>query len=91
MPLDQLCRKGFVLLSEDIKNAVAEILEIDPDELTSELLLETIEAWDSVAALTIMVLLGDELGTPVMPGEIKKIKTFGDIEKLVEKIIQRGA
>jgi|TARA_B100001971_G_C18162201_1_gene522052 acyl carrier protein len=75
-------------MNDALKNALAEEMEVDPMELTSEKVLEDIEAWDSVLALTIMVILGDELGAPVTPGEMANLVTFGDIESLASSKIQ---
>ncbi len=70
-------------MHEVLKNAIAEELEVDSSELISTKVLNDLEAWDSVVALTIMVMIGDEVGIPVMPNEIKALQTFGDIEKLI--------
>jgi acyl carrier protein len=70
-------------MNEELKNTIAEELEVKPEELTSEMALDDIDNWDSVTALTIMVILSDELGSPVSPNEMRNLKTFGDIEKLV--------
>ena len=70
-------------MNEDLKIAIAEALEVAPEELTSDKELSDIDSWDSVMALTVMVILGDGLGVPVTPIEMKDIKTFGDLEKLV--------
>jgi acyl carrier protein len=70
-------------MNEELKNTIAEELEVEPETLTLEMALDDIDAWDSVTALTIMVVLSDELGYPVSPNEMRNLKTFGDIEKLV--------
>lgn len=70
-------------MEEGLKKAIAEELNVEPSTLSGERLLNEIETWDSVMALTIMVLLNDHLPKPVEPGEIAKLKTFGDIESLV--------
>lgn len=70
-------------MNEKLKLTIAEELEVEPEELTSEIALDDIDNWDSVTALTIMVILSDELGSPVSPNEMRHLKTFGDIEKLV--------
>ena len=70
-------------MDKEWKNAIAEELEIDPAELTDEMTLVDIENWDSVKALTVMVILGDETGTPMTPNEMENLKTFGDIEHFV--------
>lgn len=66
-----------------LKQAIAGELQVDPETLTSDTLMSSISTWDSLTALTIMVLLSDAAGTPVTPDEITKIITFGDIEKIV--------
>jgi len=66
-----------------LRNAIAEELDVDPEELTSDKVLEDFETWDSVVVLTIMIILSDDLGLSVTPEEVKNLKTFGDIEKLV--------
>lgn len=65
-----------------MKAAIANELQVDPGTLTTDLRLDTIETWDSVNRLTIMVILGDALGVPIDPGEIARVRTFGDIEAL---------
>lgn len=72
-------------MSETVKDFIANELGIDPSELTSDKVLNDIAAWDSVIALTITVILSDEVGGPVTPDEIKKLITYGDIEKLLEE------
>lgn len=72
-------------MNEELRESIAEELEVDPAELVSDKMLNELENWDSVTALTIMIMIGDETGVPVMPNEIKELETFGDIEKLVQK------
>jgi len=75
-------------MNEDLKNTLAEELDIAPETLTSETVLDDIENWDSVTALTVMVILSDALGSPVSPNEMRNLKTFGDIETLVSSKTQ---
>jgi acyl carrier protein len=70
-------------MNDDLKNTIAEELEVAPETLQPDTVLDDITGWDSVVALTIMVIIGDERGYPVLPNEIKELKTFGDIELLV--------
>ena len=70
-------------MTPELKTAIAELLDVAPELLTSQTVLATLERWDSVAALTLMIILGDALGTPVAPEQMTRLKTFGDIEALV--------
>ena len=76
-------------MAEGWKTEIAEVLEIDQAELTRDLILVDIENWDSAVALTVMVILSDETGTPVTPREMENLMTFGDIEHLVSTNRQR--
>ena len=70
-------------MDEAIKNAIASELQVEPSVLTPDCRLDTLEYWDSVVRLGVMVILGDALGVPIDPGEMAKLETFGDIEALV--------
>jgi acyl carrier protein len=71
-------------MSEELRTAIAEVLEVEPEELTSDRNLTDFENWDSVTALTLTVLLSDDAGVPILPEEMKGLETIGDIEKLLE-------
>ncbi len=66
-----------------LKQAIADELAVSPTQLASDTVLDDLENWDSVTALTIMVLLSDALGRPVTPARMANLKTFGDIDTLV--------
>lgn len=70
-------------MNEELKNAIAEELQVDPSILTTDKNLADLDGWDSVSALTIMVILGDEIGVPVLPNDMRMLVTFGDVEKLI--------
>ena len=70
-------------MDASLMQAIAEELDVDVASLTSDALLADIERWDSITALSIMVLLGDALGHPVSPGAMVTLKVFGDIESLI--------
>ncbi|MEN6407988.1 MAG: acyl carrier protein [Thermoguttaceae bacterium] len=70
-------------MDEQLKQAIANELNVAPAELTSDKPLADLEFWDSVMVLTIMVLVGDAVGSEIGPEEMLGLQTFGDIEKLV--------
>jgi acyl carrier protein len=70
-------------MNEQIKKAIAEALNVDPAELTSDKSLQDFEYWDSVMVLSIMVILSEALGKEILPDEVSDLRTFGDIETLV--------
>lgn len=61
---------------------LAEILEIDTDEVTPELQL-TKENWDSLAIVSTIALIDDVHDVMVSPDRLAECKSVADIEKLV--------
>lgn len=70
---------------EEFKSQIAEELDVEPAALTPETLLADLENWDSVAALTAMVLIEQISGHAVAPEEMVELQTYGDLEDLVRK------
>ena len=58
---------------------VAEILEIDSSDFDLETQLDTLEQWDSMAALSYIVVMGEKFGISPKPEDVKKLKTIQDI------------
>ena len=61
---------------------MAEILEIDPQDVTPDLDL-TEENWDSLAVVSTIALIDDVYDVMVSPERLAECKTVGEIEKLV--------
>lgn len=58
---------------------VAEILEIDSNHFDLETQLDTLEQWDSMAALSYIVVMGEKFGISSKPEDVKNLKTIQDI------------
>ena len=61
---------------------LAEILEVEPDEVSADTGLEE-GAWDSLAVVSTIALIDDVYDITVHPEKLSECKTVGDIEKLV--------
>jgi acyl carrier protein len=70
---------------EEFKRQIAEELDVEPAALTPETLLADLENWDSVTALTAMVLIEQISSQAVAPEEMAELQTYGDLEDLVRK------
>ena len=73
----------FLLIRQYSSPSPTNCPNVDPAELNSDTVLASLELWDSVMVLSIMVILSDVLGREITPREMMRLKTFGDIEKLV--------
>ncbi len=69
-------------MDENLRAAIARELKVDPSELRADRSLSSFEFWDSVTALTLMVIFSDLLGATVEPLELVSLRTVGDIEAL---------
>lgn len=58
---------------------IADILEVDEDEITPESVLNDIETWDSVAILSFISIMNDEFEKFPNAGEIRAYKMVGDL------------
>ncbi len=56
-----------------------EMLELDGGSLKEELLLEKIEEWDSMAALSLIVLMEEEFGKKLSSEQIRSFVKIKDI------------
>jgi len=72
-------------MDAQLKSDLAEELGVEKEKLASETILLDLVNWDSVTALTVMVILGDAIGAALDPADIESLETFGDIEKLVKE------
>lgn len=71
---------------EDFKADFAAELDVEPETLTAETELDDLENWDSVMALTAMVLIEQASGQRVSPEQMEALDTYGDIENLIGRL-----
>lgn len=60
-------------------NLIEEMLELDYNSLTPESVLNDIDEWDSMAALSLIVLIDEEFGKEINGADIQKLSTVQDI------------
>jgi acyl carrier protein len=61
-----------------------ETLEIDEGTLTEDMLLEDVDEYDSMAKLSLIVMMDDEFGVKLTGDMIKGFQTVGDILAVME-------
>ena len=64
--------------------ALEDIMELDEGTLAPEMRLEEIEEWDSLSALSFVVLLGDEFDRKISGQEIRAFETVQDMLNVME-------
>lgn len=61
-----------------------EMLDLEESTLEADTKLSEVEEWDSIAHLSLIVLLEDEFGKTVSGSEIRALKSVSDILGLME-------
>lgn len=58
---------------------LADLFEVEPDEIVDNQVLDDFEPWDSMSKLSLIVLMDDECGKKLTGEQIRSFKTIGDI------------
>jgi acyl carrier protein len=66
-------------------NALEDMMELDEGILSPETSLDDIEEWDSLAALSLVVLLKEEFDKKITGQEIRAFQTIRDILNVMER------
>ena len=67
------------MTEEEKLESIADVLEMETDEISRETVLEECEAWDSIAILSVISIINEEFNRFPHADEIKAYKTVGDL------------
>ena len=70
---------------EEKIDIIADILEVEPDEVQEDMVLEDFETWDSVAVLSVIAMMDEHFGKYPHASEIRSYIKVGDLMKNMEK------
>lgn len=73
-------------MSETIKLVMSQVFLVDPGEINAESSPESIERWDSLKHMQLIMALEDELGVQFPDDAIPELVTYGAIEKMVQEL-----
>lgn len=59
--------------------AIADILEVEPEDISEERRLDEYETWDSVAVLSVIAFINENYNRFPQASEIHKYETIGDL------------
>ena len=65
--------------NEEKMELLAEMLEIEVENLSGEMRLDEIDEWDSFARLSFMSLVDENFGKLITSADIKQLKTVSDL------------
>ncbi len=61
-----------------------DLLEVDEGTLSPQMELSELDEWDSMAALSLIVMIDDECGKRINGDDIRKLVTIKDIMDIME-------
>ena len=64
---------------------IADILEVEPDEVQEDMVLEDFETWDSVAVLSVIAMMDEHFWENPHASGIRSYIKVGDLMKNMEK------
>ncbi len=65
--------------NEEKLELLADMLEVEAEDLSAEMQLEDIDEWDSFARLSFMSLVDENFGKLITSADIKGLKTVADL------------
>jgi acyl carrier protein len=71
---------------EQVRNVASDIFGIPADRISAESSPETIENWDSMQHLNLVLAIEEKFGVQLDPEDIEKMKDIGAVAALVEKL-----
>ena len=66
-----------------VRSIASDVLQVDPASLSAESSPETVESWDSVQHLNLVLAIEEQFGTEFAPDEMDGMKSIGAIAALV--------
>ncbi len=63
---------------------LAEIMDLSPDALSPDTVLEELDEWDSIALISFIAMMDDEFGKVVKGTEVKEKKTVAELIAMME-------
>lgn len=73
---------------DEIRGIASDILGVPAESLNASSSPDTIESWDSVQHLNLVLALEEKFGLQLSPEEIEQMKNLGETAKLIEAKLQ---
>lgn len=73
------------ILLKQVQQIASDVFNIPVEQVTVESSPETIESWDSLKHIELVMALEQQVGIEIMPEEIEEIQKIGDIIRIVQK------
>ncbi len=75
-------------IEERIKDVMSAVFEVDADSINEDSSQDTIENWDSIKHLDLIVSLEDEFGVSIPLEEVQNMRNVKIIKLTIEELAQ---
>ena len=72
-------------MEEQVKQVMADILDLDPGSIDESTTQDNTETWDSLSQINLLVALEQEFNIAFEPAEVELLLSFQDILEVLEK------
>jgi acyl carrier protein len=72
---------------QTLRDTLMEQFELDPAKITPEARLYEDLDLDSIDAVDMVIKLQEMTGTKVSPEDFKEVRTVGDVQRVIEKLL----
>jgi acyl carrier protein len=76
---------------EQVQAIASDIFGVPAGQITADSSPETIETWDSIQHLNLVLALEEKFAVQLAPEEIEEMKSIGAVAAIVEKKLQSAA
>ena len=76
---------------EQVRGLASDIFGVPSGKLSANSSPETVESWDSVQHLNLVLAVEERFGIQLDPEEIERMKTIGEIAAMVDKKLHSAA
>jgi acyl carrier protein len=73
---------------DQIRTIASDLFGVPAEKITAASSPETLENWDSIQHLNLVLAVEERFGLQLSPEEIEQLKTVGDATTLVERKLQ---
>lgn len=77
-------------MDQELRGIVAEVFDMDPDQVTRDLTPESVDLWDSMNHLRLITEVEDRLRVQFAMAEIQEIDSIGALQDLVARYKSSG-
>ena len=71
---------------QQVRSIASDIFGVPADKITAESSPETIENWDSMQHLNLVLAIEEKFGVQLDPEDIERMKNIGAVAALVERL-----